>query len=162
MKEDVVRVQLFFHLDDPEERAVYEFLCSGQFRKKTQAVCELYRKAQIGEEQTAERIAALVIAGLSQTRPPKASVKPQQAVTGEKRKRGRPRKIRPAEPAQSVNQPPIALEQTNQTSSQSYQAPASTVQEAAVDNQTSTGLAAPDGDLLPDDDMLASMSAFVG
>ena len=161
------RIQLFFHLDDPEERAVYEWLCANSYRRKAQAVCELYRKAQLDEERLAERVATRVLAGLSQTVmqtqqsiQPQQSKQSQQTVTGVKRERGRPRKIKPDDANQPVTLQTYGIQQSYQSMPQQPD-PIPAIQRVAT-YQPSTGPVNPDNDLLPDDDMLASMTAFVG
>ena len=137
------RVSLTFDLDNGDERQVYELLQNMGYRNKTKGLVQLLSRKS-DNQSLAEEIAEKVVSLLKEqsvvmaTSASSVSVLPDQQP---KRKRGRPRKNPVPAGAAFIPVEP--------------QKPTPTPQ--------STQSIPDDGnDILPDDDMLASMQAFIG
>lgn len=137
------RVSLTFDLDNGDERQVYELLQNMGYRNKTKGLVQLLSQKN-DNQSLAEEIAEKVVSLLKEqsvvmaTSASSVSVLPDQQP---KRKRGRPRKnpvltgaaFTPVEPQKPTPAP-----------------------------QSTQSIPDDGNDILPDDDMLASMQAFIG
>ena len=137
------RVSLTFDLDNGDERQVYELLQNMGYRNKTTGLVQLLSRKS-DNQSLAEEIAEKVVSLLKEqsvvmaTSASSVSVSPDQQP---KRKRGRPRK----------NPVPAGAAFTPVEPKKPTPAPQST--QSIPDDGN---------DILPDDDMLASMQAFIG
>ena len=137
------RVSLTFDLDNGDERQVYELLQNMGYRNKTKGLVQLLSRKN-DNQSLAEEIAEKVVSLLKEqsvvmaTSASSVSVLPDQQP---KRKRGRPRK----------NPVPVGAAFIPVEPQKPTPAPQST--QSIPDDGN---------DILPDDDMLASMQAFIG
>lgn len=137
------RVSLTFDLDNGDERQVYELLQNMGYRNKTKGLVQLLSRKN-DNQSLAEEIAEKVVSLLKEqsvvmaTSASSVSVLPDQQP---KRKRGRPRKNPvPADAAFTPVEP----------------------QKPTPAPQSTQSIPDDGNDILPDDDMLASMQAFIG
>lgn len=137
------RVSLTFDLDNGDERQVYELLQNMGYRNKTKGLVQLLSRKN-DNQSLAEEIAEKVVSLLKEqsvvmaTSASSVSVLPDQQP---KRKRGRPRKNPvPADTAFTPVEP----------------------QKPTPAPQSTQSIPDDGNDILPDDDMLASMQAFIG
>lgn len=150
---NIRRVTLAFNLDDEDEKRTYEMLASFGYRNKAKGLARMLSseiqtrsQADIIAERLIERLKEENLVGLSATAfavPPASSIgNDGQPV---KRKRGRPRKN------------PVVYNHTVDTPIAPAAAPKpATTAAPAIETDIKAE------DYLPDDDMLASMQAFIG
>ena len=137
---DTRRVTLTFDLDNEDERQAFNIINSLGYRNKAKGVTQLLlkeNKKRTQAEEIAEKVVQLlqehnVAIGISPATKPILTDQP-------KRKRGRPRK----------NPEPLSIPATVSAPVQILQQPTHSITDDTAD-------------MLPDDDMLASMQAFIG
>lgn len=144
---NTVRIQISLHLDDPVQKHAFEVLNSLSRSARRQYVCNLIRTNGLvaSEDELAELIAQKVSERLAEK-----NIAPERGKTTGK-KRGRPPKNRTKTEREEISSSKQMQEAVSQAKSQLAQ------------KQEDSALFQPkQKEILPDDDMLASMSAFVG
>lgn len=134
------RVTLTFDLNNEDERQVFDIINSLGYRNKAKGVTQLLLKESRKRTQ-AEEIAEKVVQLLQERNVAVGISRTTKAISYDqpKRKRGRPRK----------NPEPLSM-------------PAAVSAPAQIPQQPTQSITDNAADMLPDDDMLASMQAFIG
>ena len=144
---NTVRIQISLHLDDPVQKHAFEVLNNLSRSARRQYVCNLIRTNGLvaSEDELAELIAQKVSEKLAEK-----NIAPERRESTGK-KRGRPPKTG------------VKTERGETNSSEEKSKPVSrTDTQPAQKQEDLTSFIPKQKEILPDDDMLASMSAFVG
>lgn len=153
MRDKTVRIQISLHLDDPIQKHAFDVLNGLSRSARRQYICNLIRTNGLvtSENELAELIAQKVSEKLAEK-----DVRPERkSPTG--KKRGRPPKTHAKTDSEGMGLSECTTKPVLQTEPQPVQARStspSTTPKHIVSDKTE--------EILPDDDMLASMSAFVG
>ena len=150
---NVIRVQLSFHRDNPVEARAYELLSSLPRSARRQLIYSLIMANGLttSDEHLADLIAQKVCEKISVATEVNSL---QKTATG--RKRGRPRKT-------SAESPPNSVSSKSKSIQPSIKSEKLELKNIANSSMTSgTAKTTLEEELLPDDDMLTCMSTFVG
>lgn len=138
------RIQLTFNLDDSVEQEIYNVLREIPKRRKAKYVSKVLYDA-IHQESNAAQLAELIAKYLSEKISVSQPINPEINQQVPKRKRGRPRKEKSG----------IVLEASTKSNAEIFQSQKENINKSLAPDTSPI-------EVLPDDEMLASMMAAVG